>query len=433
MTLGLVLLLLLLLIVVGAPLFLVIGGVSLLLFLRSDDVEMFSLTKTMFDALNKPALLSIPLYVFAGALMSRGEIARRLIDLAMAALGWLRGGLAAGAVLACVFFAAISGSSPVTLIAIGTIMYPAMLQHRYPDRMALGVLTVSGSLGILIPPSIPMIIFSIVTGTDVNKLFIAGIVPGILTALLIILLALVLGSRVEMTTQPFSVKELGRSFLRSIPALLLPLFILGGIYSGIYNVTEAAAVGAVYAILAELLYFRSLSLRALVDTLHESVVVMGTIFIIIAMATVFNYYLVLQEAPYWLLENLEKYITSRTMFLVVTMALLLVVGLFMDSISAVLILAPLLLPTALMYEVDPIHLGIVFILGLEIGYLTPPVGVNLFVSAAVFNKPFGRVVAASLPYALMVLLALVLIAFLPEISFVLLPKPEAEELPIPSE
>ncbi|MCS6980234.1 MAG: TRAP transporter large permease [Flavobacteriales bacterium] len=420
MTLGLVVLLLLVLVLIGAPLFLVIGAVSLGLFWMGNDVELFSLTKTMFDSLNKPALLSIPLYVFAGALMSRGEIAKRLIDLAMAALGWVRGGLAAGAVMACVLFAAISGSSPVTLIAIGTIMYPAMIQKGYPDKMALGVLTVSGSLGILIPPSIPMIIFSIVTGTDVNKLFIAGIVPGILTALLIILLALFLGLRLEISTQPFSAKNLVTAFWRGIPALLLPVLILGGIYSGIYNVTEAAAVGAVYAIGVEMLFFKSLKIKDIGDTLHDSVMVMGTIFIIIAMATVFNYYLVLQEAPFWLLENLEKFITSQTMFLLVTMGILLVVGLFMDSISAVLILAPLLLPTALLYEVDPIHLGIVFILGLEIGYLTPPVGVNLFVSAGVFNKPFGRVVVAALPYLLMVLLALIIVAFVPELTFLLI-------------
>lgn len=425
MTLGLVLLLLLVLVLIGAPLFLVIGAVSLGLFWMGDDVEMFSLTKTMFDSLNKPALLSIPLYVFAGALMSRGEIAKRLIDLAMAALGWVRGGLAAGAVMACVLFAAISGSSPVTLIAIGTIMYPAMIQKGYPDKMALGVLTVSGSLGILIPPSIPMIIFSIVTGTDVNKLFIAGILPGILTALLIILLALFLGSRLEISTQPFSAKNLVTAFWRGIPALLLPVLILGGIYSGIYNVTEAAAVGAVYAIGVEMLFFKSLKIKDIGDTLHDSVMVMGTIFIIIAMATVFNYYLVLQEAPFWLLENLEKFITSQTMFLLVTMGILLVVGLFMDSISAVLILAPLLLPTALLYEVDPIHLGIVFILGLEIGYLTPPVGVNLFVSAGVFNKPFGRVVVAALPYLLMVLLALIIVAFVPELTFLLISGPDS--------
>jgi len=416
MTLTLVLVLLLIMVILGAPLFLVIGGISLGLFMMEEDMEMFSLIKTMFDSLNKPALLSIPLYVFAGALMSRGEIAKRLIELAMASLGWMKGGLSAAAVIACVFFAAISGSSPVTLIAIGTIMYPAMVRYGYPKKMSLGVLTVSGSLGILIPPSIPMIIFSIVTGTDVNKLFIAGIIPGILTAALIIILALLLGSRLDLERRPFNLLNLGQSILRSIPALLMPAIILGGIYSGIYNVTEAAAVGAVYAITVELLYFRQMKFKDIIETLHESVMVMGTIFIIIAMATVFNYYLVLQEAPYWLLEKLESFITSKNMFLVVTMALLLIVGLFMDSISAVLILAPLLLPTAMMYEVNPIHLGIIFILGLEIGYLTPPVGINLFVSAGVFGESFGKIVISVLPYMLMILLTLLIIAFVPEIA-----------------
>lgn len=414
-----VLALLLVLIALGAQLFLIIGALSLTLFFLYGDVELFSLIKTMFDTVNKSALLSIPLYVFAGAVMSRGEIAKRLIDLAMAAFGWLKGGLAVGAVLACVFFAAISGSSPVTLIAIGTIMYPAMVKYGYPEKMSLGVLTVSGSLGILIPPSIPMIIFSIVTGVDVNKLFIAGIIPGVITALLIIIMVLVFASKYNLQNQPFSVKDFGTSFLRSVPALLMPGLILGGIYSGIYNVTEAAAVGAVYAILIELFYFRQMKLKDIADTLYESVIVLGIIFIIIAMATVFNYYLILQEVPNMLLESMQVFITSQTMFLVVTMLLLLIVGLFMDSISAVLIIAPLLLPTAIMYEVDLIHLGVVFILGLEIGYLTPPVGVNLFVSAGVFDKPFGKIVVASIPYAIMVFIALLLITFLPHISLLL--------------
>jgi C4-dicarboxylate transporter DctM subunit len=411
--------LLLILIALGAQLFLIIGGLSLALFLLYGDVEFFSLIKTMFDTVNKSALLSIPLYVFAGAVMSRGEIAKRLIDLAMAAFGWLKGGLAVAAVLACVFFAAISGSSPVTLIAIGTIMYPAMMKYGYPEKMSLGVITVSGSLGILIPPSIPMIIFSIVTGADVNKLFIAGILPGIITAILIIVMALVFASKYNLQTQAFSINDLGISFLKSISALLMPGLILGGIYSGIYNVTEAAAVGAVYAILIELFYFRQMKLKDIADTLYESVIVLGIIFIIIAMATVFNYFLILQDVPNMLLESMQRFITSQTMFLIVTMLLLLIVGLFMDSISAVLILAPLLLPTAMMYEVDLIHLGIVFILGLEIGYLTPPVGVNLFVSAGVFDKPFGKIVVAAIPYTLMVFIALLLIAFLPKISLML--------------
>lgn len=412
--------LLLILIALGAQLFLIIGALSLTLFFLYGDVEFFSLIKTMFDTVNKSALLSIPLYVFAGAVMSRGEIAKRLIDLAMAAFGWLKGGLAVGAVLACVFFAAISGSSPVTLIAIGTIMYPAMMKYGYPEKMSLGVLTVSGSLGILIPPSIPMIIFSIVTGADVNKLFIAGIIPGVITALLIIAMALIFASKYNLQTHLFSVKDLGTSFLRSIPALLMPGLILGGIYSGIYNVTEAAAVGAVYAILIELFYFRQMKLKDIADTLYESVIVLGIIFIIIAMATVFNYFLILQDVPNMLLESMQGFITSQTMFLVVTMLLLLIVGLFMDSISAVLILAPLLLPTAMMYEVNLIHLGVVFILGLEIGYLTPPVGVNLFVSAGLFDKPFGKIVVASIPYAIMVFVALLLIAFFPQISLMLI-------------
>ncbi len=424
MELTLVLLLLLTLILLGSQLFLVIGAMSLTLFYFYVDIPMFDVIKTMFDSVNKSALLSIPLYVFAGAVMSRGEIAKRLIDLALSTFGWMKGGLAVAAVIACMFFAAISGSSPVTLIAIGTIMYPAMIKNGYPDKIPLGVLTVSGSLGILIPPSIPMIIYSVVVSgpgiyVDINKLFIAGIIPGVVTGIFLMAMAMFQGKKYNLPTQPFSFKSFIVSFQKGIPALLMPILILGGIYSGIYTVTEAAAVGAIYAILLELFYFREMKLKDIVDTLYESVIVLGIIFMIIAMATVFNRFLTLQEVPMMLLDWMQTFVTSKGVFLFMTIILLLIVGLFMDSISAILIIAPLLMYTAVSYEVDLIHLGIIFILALEIGYLTPPVGINLFVSCGLFNKPFVQVIKASVPYALCLLIALILVAVFPEISLFL--------------
>jgi C4-dicarboxylate transporter DctM subunit len=415
MELYIVLFLLLVLVLTGSQLFLIIGTLSLSLFYLMGDVELFSITKDMFDTVNKPALLSIPLYVFAGAVMSKGEIAKRLIDLMMAMFGWMKGGLTVGAIFACVIFAAISGSSPVTLLAIGSIMYPAMLRYSYPNTLALGSITASGSLGIIIPPSIPMIIFSIMTGADVNKLFIAGLVPGIVTAILLMVLALMIARKYPLQTVPFSAVNLRVSFVKSIPALLMPVLIIGGIYGGIYNVTEAASVGAVYAILVELLYFRKSSVKDLANTLYDSVIIMGTIFVIIAMAAVFNRFLILQDVPFLLLEKLSGFITGKMMFLLVSILMLLIVGLFMDAISAILIMAPLLLPTARMYDVNIIHFGIIFTLALEIGYLTPPVGVNLFVSSGVFNQPFGKVVKATVPFMLMIFLSLVIITFFPEL------------------
>lgn len=424
MELALVLILLLTLILLGSQLFLVIGAMSLVLFYFYIDIPMFDVIKTMFDTVNKSALLSIPLYVFAGAVMSRGEIAKRLIDLALATFGWMKGGLAVAAVLACIFFAAISGSSPVTLIAIGTIMYPAMIKNNYPEKIPLGVLTVSGSLGILIPPSIPMIIYSIVVSgpgiyVDVNKLFIAGIIPGIVTGVLLMSLAVFQGVKYNLPTQAFSFKKFLVSLKRGIPAILMPVLILGGIYTGTYTVTEAAAVGAIYAILVELLFFREMKLKDIVETLYESVIILGIIFMIIAMATVFNRFLTFQEVPMLLLDWLQGFVTSKTVFLLMTIVLLLMVGLFMDSISAILIIAPLLMLPAVSYDVDLIHLGIVFIIALEIGYLTPPIGINLFVSSGLFNKPFTQVIKASAPYAFCLLIALLLVTFIPEITLFL--------------
>lgn len=419
MELIIVLILLVLLTLLGAQLFLVIGGISLVLFFLYLDLPMFYVVKTMFDTVNNPMLLAIPLYIFAGAIMARGEIAKRLIDLAHASLGWLKGGLAVSCVLACILFAAISGSSPVTLIAIGTIMYPALIQSGYKESVALGVLTVSGSLGILIPPSIPMIIFSIVTGTDIDKLFIAGVLPGAVTGIILMILCVYFGYRDNIPTKKFSSKEMRKALWRGISALIMPVLVLGGIYSGIYTVTEAGAIAAVYAIILELLVFRQMKIKTLVNTLYESVLILGIIFIIIVMATVFNRFLTLQDVPFMLVDFMQGFVTSQGMFLLFTLLLLIVVGLFMDVISAILIIAPLVVPLALVYDVDLVHLGIIFILGLEVGYVTPPIGINLFVASGIFNKPFNKVASASVPYLICLLLALLLITYVPDISLFL--------------
>lgn len=299
-----------------------------------------------------------------------------------------------------------------------------MIKNGYPEKIPLGVLTVSGSLGILIPPSIPMIIYSVVVSgpgiyVDINKLFIAGIIPGVVTGIFLMIMAMVQGKKYDLPTQPFSFKSFLLSLKRGIPAILMPVIILGGIYSGIYTVTEAAAVGAVYAVLIEIFYFREMKMKDIVDTLYESVIILGIIFMIIAMATVFNRFLTLQEVPMLLLDWMQTFVTSKSVFLIMTIILLLIVGLFMDSISAILIIAPLLMYTAISYEVDLIHLGIIFIIALEIGYLTPPVGINLFVSCGLFNKPFTQVIKASVPYMLCLLVSLILVTFIPEIALFL--------------
>ncbi|HET6244027.1 MAG: TRAP transporter large permease [Bacteroidetes bacterium] len=415
MELLIVLVALLVLVFLGAQLFLVIGGISLLLFYLYIDIPMFAVTKTMFDSVNKSALLAIPLYVFAGAIMARGVIAGRLIDLALSTFGWMKGGLAVASVIACIFFAAISGSSPVTLIAIGTIMYPALIKNGYPENLSLGALTVSGSLGILIPPSIPLIVFAMVTGANVNKLFIAGIVPGAIAGVLLMIMCLYYGFKLNLPTVKFSARLAAVSFAKGIPAIMMPVIILGGIYAGIYTVTEAAAVAAVYAIIIEMFVFREMKIKDLVQTLYDSVIVLGIIFIIIAMATVFNYFLTLQDIPFMLVDFMTEMVTSKYMFLFLTILVLLIAGLFMDVISAILILAPLLVPTALFYDVDLIHLGIIFILALEIGYMTPPIGINLFVSSGLFNKPFNQVVTASLPFMLCLVLTLALVTVFPDL------------------
>lgn len=411
-----IILFIIVLLILGTRLFVIIGALTLLLFYLYSDLPMFSLIKSMFDMLNKTAFLAIPLYVFAGAIMARGEIARRLVDLSLALTGWMPGGLAVASVAACMLFASISGSSPVTLITIGSIMYPAMIKRNYPENLSVGVITVSGSLGILIPPSIPMIVFSIVTGANINQLFLSGIIPGIITGLLLMIVSLYYGFQFHTETTPFSPKEVLIKLKKGIPALVMPLLVLGGIYLGIYTVTEAAAVAAVYALIMELFVFKEMKLKEVVDTLYESVIILGIIFIIIAMAAAFNFFLTVEDIPMMLVDFLQTFITSKVQFLLITILLLLIVGLFMDIISAILILAPLLMPSARLYEVDPIQLGLIFIVGLEIGYLTPPIGINLFVASALFNKPLGKVMKASWVFTLCLLITLLIVAFVPSFS-----------------
>ena len=435
-----------LLLLVGSPLFVVIGVAATLCVLLLEGRDLSFIVKDIYKATDKEVLLAIPFFVMAGAIMTEGSIARRLIEMAKALIGWFPGGLAMAGVLSCMVFAAISGSSPVTVIAIGSIMVPALIDAGYEERFSLGLLTSAGSLGILIPPSIPMIIYGVVCFTDpsiksaatgaaptVKDLFVAGIGPGLFIGGLLMLWA-VFRERDKVLPIEETLHDLPRAFTEGIWAAGLPILIIGGIYSGLFTATEAAAVSVVYALAVEFVIHPALNLRKrgkeplfelspleLPRVFRDSSVVMGSLLLIIVLAITFNQFLVFQEVPNMAADWVKGHVDSKLSFLILVNLFLLLLGCMMDIMSAILIVAPLLAPIAVSrYGIDPVHFGIIFIVNLEIGYLTPPLGLNLFVASSVFDKPIVQVIRSVLPFTLLMLVALAVVAWFPGISLFLL-------------
>ncbi|MCO4768825.1 MAG: TRAP transporter large permease subunit [Deltaproteobacteria bacterium] len=444
-----------LLVLAGAPLFVVIGIAAALCVALLEGRDLGFVVKEMYKATDKEALLAIPFFVMAGALMTEGSIARRLIEMARAALGWIPGGLAVAGVVACMIFAAISGSSPVTVIAIGSIMVPALVNAGYDEEFSLGLLTSAGSLGILIPPSIPMIIFAVVAFADpsitysASDLFIAGVGPGLLIGGILIGWS-IFKERDKILTREETLGQLPRAMIDGIWAAGLPILILWGIYSGTFTATEAAAVSVVYALVVEFVIHPitrlverkvegpapapapdsmpredrppvfDLTPMDLPRVFRDSAVIMGSLLLIVVLAIAFNQFLVFQEVPAKAAAWVQAHVDSKVQFLILVNIFLLILGCMMDIMSAILIVGPLLTPIALAYGVHPVHFGIIFIVNLEIGYLTPPLGLNLFVASSVFNQPILKVIKSVIPFTLLMLIALAIITGFEPLSTALL-------------
>lgn len=430
--------LIVIMIVLGEPLYVLIGSLTMYLLFVGGIFDDFTLLTAIIEQTrglaDQPVLLAIPFFVISGALMTEGDIARRLIGFANSAVGFLPGGLAIAAVFACIFFAAISGSSPVTVIAIGSIMYPALVKKGYPDEFSSGIVTSAGSLGILIPPSIPMIVYAIVDPTglkdpigysiasagggdsSVKDLFIAGLGPGILIGLVFASYALWIGYKFKVERTEFAFSNVWRSFKEGFWALNLPLIILGGIYTGIFTPTQAAAVAVIYAVVVEFFIHRSLGIEDIPRVFTDSAVLMGSLLIIMALALGFNLYLDRAKIPEQAVEMILDMNLSIITFLLIVNVLLIIVGFFMDILSAILILVPLLAPIAFGLGIHPLHLAAVFIVNLEIGYLTPPIGLNLFVASGLFKKGIGEIVKAVLPFVGLMFICLGLVTYVPTFS-----------------
>lgn len=394
---------------------LVIGGYIHLVW---GDAELLYVVEDMWIALDKEVLLSIPLFLICGAVMGRGAIAARLIEIMTALTAPLPGGMAIATVMTCAVFAAISGSSAVTLIAVGSIAYPALLAQGYDKKFSLGALASGGTLGVIIPPSIPMILYGIATETSIIDLFTAGILPGLLLMGLLAGYSLIVNR--HLPRQSFSLPHLVGALRSGIWSMLMPVILLGGIYSGYFSPTESAAVALAYAVLVELFVHKELRLGDLRDVAIETAIMMGTIFPVLAIALSVNLLLTAHQAPAVLAEWIGGFITSKVTFLLAVNVLLLIVGCVMDMVSAILILAPVLLALGRVYGIDPVHLGIIMTVNLEIGLLTPPVGINLIVAMTAFREKFSLITRGVLPFIALMIVGLLIVSFVPALSLALL-------------
>lgn len=408
--------LILVLLLVRQSLFVILGWLTAAAYFLYAGETLDGIVLDAWSALNKELLLSIPLYILAGNIMARGSIAARLIRFMRALTGPVPGGLAIAAVLSCAVFAAVTGSGTVTLVAVGGVMYPALLQAGYTRRFAIGALCTAGTLGVIIPPSIPLILYGVITRTNIADLFLAGIGPGAL------LTAALMGYSVWCNRSnrgsAWSLRELTAAFIDGVWALLMPVLILGGIYSGVFTPTESAAVAVVYALCVELLLYRDLRIAELADVTVETSRLLGALFPVLMLAFSLNMFLTYQEVPTQMIAWLGERVTEPGVLLLATNVFLLAIGCLMDIGSAILVLAPLLTPLAAASGVDPVHFGVIMVVNLEIGYLTPPLGLNLIVAMGVFGEEFWEICRAVLPFVVLMLVGLMVITVWPPLAMI---------------
>jgi len=404
----------------GVPLAAVVGVAALLCVISFTSIPPQALFQQLYQGSEYDLLQAVVFFIVAGNVMTRGSLAHRLIKVGQALVGGFSGGLAITSVLLCMFFAAISGSSPATVVAIGTIMIPALVKSGYDQRFSVGLLTCAGSLGVMIPPSIPMIIWAVVVGVSVTKQFTAGFLPGILIGLALMAYSYVMArKRGWRVSRKISWQELIEALKQGAWGLFMPFLVLGGIYSGAFTATEAAAVAFVYALLVELFIHRSIRMKDMMPIFKESVLTSAMLLFIIANASVLSYYFSVDQIPERVADFLVRYIDSRFMFLLLVNIALLIMGCFMDVVSAMLVLGPVFMPLLQRFEIDFIHFGIIMVLNIEIGFLTPPFGVNLFVASGVTGKDVLEVARSVAPYLVIMLGMLLLITYVPWISLVL--------------
>jgi len=404
---------------IGTPIFIIMGLAALTAFTFA-QIETSAVIVELYRVASAPTLLTIPLFTFAGYLMAEAQTPKRLVRLADSLLGWLPGGVAIVALINCAFFTAFTGASGVTIIALGGLIYPILMKEGYTEKFTLGLITTSGSLGLLFPPSLPIILYGLVAKVDIDNLFKAGILPGILLIVILSAWSIKNGRGIiKSEKKKFVASEALAAFKACFWEALLPILVLTGIYGGFTTPSEAAAVTAFYIFIVEVFIYRDLSLKKDIPRIVlDSMSLVGAILLILCCAMGLTNYLIDEEVPMLIMDYMRKFLHDKYSFLFFLNIFLLVVGCMMDIFSAIIVVVPLIIPIANEFGVNPIHLAIIFLTNLEIGYITPPVGINLFISSFRFKRPVTELYKVSIPYLILMLIALAIITYVPMLSLI---------------
>jgi len=418
-------LILLVLVILGVPLFLIIATSALYGFSRA-DVDLSVIAIEIYRIVDTPILLAIPLFTLAGYLLGESKASERLVRMTDAMMGWMPGGLAIVSLFACAFFTALTGASGATIIALGAILYPAMKQAGYTERFNLGLITSSGSLGLLFPPSIALILYGVIAQqmdigepVAIDDLFLAGLLPGLMMLLLLTAWSIYKSRDMDIKRTPFHKEKLAHALRESIWEIPMPFVLLGGIYSGYFAISEAAAVSVLYVFVVEVLILREIPLKKLPDIMRDSMVLVGGVLVILGVSLASTNYLIDAEVPNKLFDFVRSHIDSKLTFLMVLNIFLLMLGMILDVFSALVIIVPLILPMAVGYGIHPIHMGIIFLANMQIGYFTPPVGMNLFIASYRFHKPVTELYSATIPFMFILIGAVLIITYWPELTMYL--------------
>jgi len=422
MTITLIVVALVLLALFGAPLFSIILAVAMLGF-YSSEIDLSVITIELYRLTNTPLLLALPLFTFAGYLLSESNTSKRLVRLSSALFGWLPNNLSFITLIACAMFTAFTGATGVTIVALGALLLPALKQAGYPEKFSLGMVTTSGSLGLLLPPSLPLILYVVIVQqlnmeqtVTMEQVFLAGLFPTLLMISVLVMWSLWVTRNNPVPRSEFNKCELLAALKESKWEIPLPIFVLGGIYTGFFAVSEAAAVTALYVIIVEVFIYKEVSLQQLPKVMHSSMIMVGGILLILGVALALTNYLIDAEVPIRLFEWIKANIESKYTFLILLNIFLLILGAILDIFSALVIMIPLIVPVALGFGIHPVHLGIIFLANMQVGFFTPPVGMNLFIASYRFKKPITEIYQATIPFMIILLMAVLIITYWPALS-----------------
>jgi C4-dicarboxylate transporter DctM subunit len=418
-------LILIIIALLGAPLFIIIATAAIIGF-SQEGVDLAVIPIEIYRLAETPFLIAIPLFTFAGYLLGESGAPSRLVNLTHALLGWLPGGLAIMALVTCAIFTAFTGASGVTIVALGALLYPALKEAGYSERFNLGLITSSGSLGVLFAPSLPLILYGVVVQqlgpeqpVSIDDLFLAGLLPGTMMILLLAVWSMLQKREPVVSSREYRQGDIRKALYESKWELPLPVIVLGGIYSGYFAVSEAAAITALYVLIVEVLILKEIPFARLSGIMRESVVMVGGILIILAVSLALTNYMIDTEVPTRMFETIKTYVDSKWTFLILLNLFLLALGLMLDIFAALVIIVPIIFPIAMSYGIHPIHLGIIFLANMQIGYFTPPVGMNLFIASYRFKRPVLELYKATIPFFFILLLAVLVITYWPGLSLFL--------------